>query len=232
VTVARLHTFLFADICGFSLLTELDGDGAAADVAIHLVSEASRIGGDYGAEVVKGIGDAVMVHAEDAAGSIRLGLDLLAQFGDDPALPPIHAGVHTGPALRRADDWWGATVNIAARVAGSANAGQLLVTEATRIAAGRMTSTSLRALEPRRFKNIPLPVPVYEASWGRHRHGDSKRGVAPSLCATPRACAESVPLEPARERSGPVPTYARLAPRRALDLVTVPGVHGAARPRG
>ena len=95
---------------------------------------------------------------------MRLGLDLLAEFGEDHALPPIHVGAHTGPALRRAGDWWGATVNVAARVAEAAQAGQLLVTEATRLAAGRTTSAQLRALEPRRFKNIPLPVPVYAAS--------------------------------------------------------------------
>lgn len=155
---------MFADICGYSLLTELDGDEAAADVAIHFLAEASSLAHEHGAEVVKGIGDAVMVYAEDAAGSIRMGLDLLARFGEDPALPPIHVGVHTGPALKRAGDWWGATVNVAARVAGAAEAGQLLVTEATRLAAGNMCSARLHGLGPRRFKNIPLPVHVYLAS--------------------------------------------------------------------
>ena len=104
-------------------------------------------------------------HSEDAAASIQLGLDLPAEFGEDHALPPIHVGVHTGPALRRAGDWWGATVNVAARVAEAAEAGQLLVTEATRVAAGHTSSAELRVLEPRRFKNIPLPVPVYAASF-------------------------------------------------------------------
>ena len=67
-------------------------------------------------------------------------------------------GVHTGPALNRAGDWWGATVNLAARVAGAAEANQLLVTEATKLAAGHMASTRLSGLGARRFKNIPLPV--------------------------------------------------------------------------
>jgi len=164
MTEGPLHTFMFADICGYSLLTEADGDDAAADVAIHFLSEASSLALEHGAEVVKGLGDAVMVYADDAAEAIRLGLDLLTRFADDPTLPSIHVGVHTGPALRRAGDWWGGTVNLAARVAGTAEADQLLVTEATKVAAGELASARLRGLGPRHFKNMTLPIQVYAAS--------------------------------------------------------------------
>jgi len=159
-----LHTFLFADIAGYSLVADQDGDEAAADLALYFLSRASSIANDYGAEVIKSLGDAVMIHAQDAAASIALALDLLAEFGDGSVLPPVHAGLHTGPALRRADDWWGTTVNIAARLASAASAGQLLVTEATRLQAGHIASTRWRGLEPLQLKNIRLPVQVYAAS--------------------------------------------------------------------
>jgi adenylate cyclase len=164
MTAVQHHTFMFADICGYSLLTEADGDDAAAEVAIHLLSEASSLAREHGAEVVKGLGDAVMVYADDAAQAIRMGLELLTAFGEDPDLPCIHVGVHTGPALNRAGDWWGGTVNLAARVAGTAEANQLLVTEATKKAAGDMASARLHELGTRTFKNIPLPIQVYAAS--------------------------------------------------------------------
>jgi class 3 adenylate cyclase len=134
------HTFLFADIAGYSLLTELDGDEAAADLAMRFVSEASSIACDHGAEVVKALGDAVMVHADDADRAVRLALDLLTKLGRDQLMLPIHAGLHTGPAVGRMGDWWGATVNIAARLAAAAGPGQVLLTEATRAAAGEMDS--------------------------------------------------------------------------------------------
>jgi len=159
-----LHTFLFADIAGYSLVADQDGDEAAADLALYFLSRASSIANDYGAEVIKSLGDAVMIHAQDAAASIALALDLLAEFGDGSVLPPVHAGLHTGPALRRADDWWGTTVNIAARLAAAASAGQLLVTEATRLQARHIASTRWRGLEPLQLKNIRLPVQVYAAS--------------------------------------------------------------------
>jgi adenylate cyclase len=160
----ELHTFLFADIAGYSLLTELYGDDAAADLAMRFVAGASTVACDHGAEVVKGLGDAVMVHADDAGRAVRLALDLLREVGRDKAMPPLHAGLHTGPAVGRDGDWWGAAVNIAARVAAVAGPGQVLLTEATRLAAGETDSIRLRELGPLRLKNIALPVKVYAAS--------------------------------------------------------------------
>jgi adenylate cyclase len=160
----KLHTFLFADIAGYSLVADQRGDEAAADLALHFLSRASSIAGAHGGEVVKSLGDGVMVHAEDAAESVRLALELMSDFGRGAAHPPLHAGLHTGPALRRADDWWGTTVNVAARLAAAARPGQLLVTEATRLEAAEVASTQWRGLEPLWLKNVRLPVQVYAAS--------------------------------------------------------------------
>ncbi|MFL5819468.1 MAG: adenylate/guanylate cyclase domain-containing protein [Solirubrobacteraceae bacterium] len=163
----ELHTFLFADLCGYSLLTELDGDEAAAELAIRFASEVTRIAEEHGAEVVKSIGDAVMVHCSNAAEAIELGLRLHREMGtgaEIEAFPPIHSGIHSGPALNRAGDWWGATVNVAARVAAAAEAGQLLVTEATKQAAEETRRTHLRELGHQRLKNISAPVRVYSPS--------------------------------------------------------------------
>jgi adenylate cyclase len=159
-----LHTFLFADIAGYSLVADQEGDEAAADLALYFLSRASSMASAHGADVIKSLGDAVMIHTEDSAESIGLALDLIAESGCDPRLPPIHAGIHTGPAVRRADDWWGATVNVAARVAAAACADQLLVTETARVQAGHIASTHWQGLEPLRLKNIRLLVKVYTAS--------------------------------------------------------------------
>ena len=162
--VVETHTFMFADISGYSLFAEMSGDEAAAEVALDFVSRASRLSKGHGAEVIKTLGDAVMVHARDAAATVELALDLLADYEGDPELPPIHIGLHTGPALRRANDWWGGTVNVAARVAAAASAGQLLLTDATRCAAGDMQETRVLGLGPLRMKNIPSPIEVFAAS--------------------------------------------------------------------
>jgi adenylate cyclase len=156
----QLHTFLFADISGYSALTELEGDEAAAEVAISFAAEVSRLAAEHQAEVVRRIGDAVMVHGLDAGEMVELGLRMQA-VSRRLGLPPVHAGIHTGPALRREDDWWGATVNVAARVAAAAQAGQLLVTEPARLAAGELDEASFTPFDALRLKNIAAPVPVH-----------------------------------------------------------------------
>jgi len=159
----KLHTFLIADISGYSTLTETDGDEAAAEVAIQFATEVSRLAAEHGAEVVKTLGDAAMIRCDDAADAIELGLRLHQGSG---VLPPLHTGIHTGPAVARAGDWWGATVNVASRVAAAAEAGQLLVTEAAKRAAGA-ASDSFRDIGPLFLKNISAPVRVYAAEAAR-----------------------------------------------------------------
>lgn len=159
-----LHSFLFADICGYSSLTERDGDEAAAELAIRFASLVASMAAEHRAELVKRVGDAVMVRGEDAAETVRLALRLQAELSADPSFPCIHAGVHTGPAVPRSGDWWGATVNVASRVASAAEAGELLITEATKAAASELPGTQLRGLGPRRFKNISEPVRIYAAA--------------------------------------------------------------------
>jgi adenylate cyclase len=157
---AQLQTFLFADISGYSRLAEVGGDEAAAELALRFASEVSWLAAEHGAEVVKHIGDAVMLRAEAAAEIVTLGLRL---NGGETGLPPIHAGVNTGFAIRRGGDWWGTTVNVAARVAAAAERGQLLITEATRSAAAELGPARLEGLGMLRLKNISSPVRVYAA---------------------------------------------------------------------
>src|SRR5687768_10842483 len=159
----ELHHFLFADISGYSRLSEIGGDEVAAELAIGFAAEAERIAREHGAEIVKRVGDAVMLRCDCAAELINLGLRLHDELG---ARIPIHVGIHTGCALARSGDWWGSTVNVAARVADAADAGQLLITEATRKAAGELGRARLRGLGLYRFKNISSPVRVYAVSRG------------------------------------------------------------------
>jgi adenylate cyclase len=155
------HTFLFADISGYSRLTEQHGDEAAAELAISFATAVEHLAEDHGAEVVKRSGDAVMVHGTVAPEMVQLGLRLVRERFWGAGRPPIHAGIHTGPAVHRSNDWWGASVNLASRVADAAGEAQLLITEPTRMAAGDLGSVPLQSLGPLRFKNISYPVRVY-----------------------------------------------------------------------
>jgi adenylate cyclase len=171
---AERHTFLFGDLVGFTALTAAEGDDRAAEVALALHSHVEGIAGDYHAEAIKTIGDAVMLRCDDPGLAVELGLRIVEDLDAIPGFPPVRIGVHTGTAVHRNRDWYGGAVNVAARLCGAAGGGEVLVSEATCEAAGRRRKV---ALAPRRLhwlKNVTEPVPAHLASrrscsWARGR---------------------------------------------------------------
>lgn len=157
------HTFLFADLAGFTALTEVHGDRQAADVAAEFSAAVRRLLPSYAAEEVKTIGDALMIRGEDPAAAIRLALGIVDDVGRQHGLPAVRVGMSTGPALERDSDWFGATVNIAARVSGLASGGEVLLTEATKSAAGELGSIHLRERGRQTLKNMGEPVLLFAA---------------------------------------------------------------------
>jgi len=157
------RTFLFADMAGFTALTEVMGDVEAVQVAEDFFGAARELLADHEAREVKTIGDALMVEATDSAQAIRLGLHLASVIGVRHGFPSVRVGMHTGPALQRGRDWFGATVNLAARVSGAAAGGEVLLTDATRAAAGELGGIDLLEHGRQSFRNIAEPVLLFRA---------------------------------------------------------------------
>lgn len=163
MTERESHTFLFADLAGFTALTEAHGDVEAAEIAEHFAADVRGLLPQYRAEEVKTIGDEVMVRVDDSLEAVKLGLRIVDELAT-PGAPPVRVGMHSGPALERSGDWFGATVNLASRVSGAANPGEVLVTADTRRQCGEQDGIEFEARGGRHFKHIPEPVPVYLAT--------------------------------------------------------------------
>lgn len=71
--------------------------------------------------------------------------------------------MHTGPAIERNGDWFGAAVNLAARVGALADDGQVLLTDATRNAAGALAAVRLEDLGERTLRHVREPVRILAA---------------------------------------------------------------------
>lgn len=121
-------TFCFVDMAGFTALTEAQGDDDAADVATRFAEMARACLGP-GDRLVKTIGDAVFVTSPTAAAGIELVERLLMQTSSQVAFPSLRAGLHFGEAVQRDHDIFGAAVNLAARVAAEAFAGEVICTQ-------------------------------------------------------------------------------------------------------
>jgi class 3 adenylate cyclase/YHS domain-containing protein len=158
-----VQTFLFADLSGFTALTEAHGDEQAADLVGGFCAAVRQLLADHQAEEVKTIGDALMLRSGDAAAAIRLGLCIVHDVGARHGFPLVRVGMHSGPAVEREGDWFGATVNLAARLSAAASGGEALLTAATRTAAGEVEEVELRERGRWMFRNVAAPVQVYAA---------------------------------------------------------------------
>jgi adenylate cyclase len=157
-------TFLFADLAGFTALTEAMGDEEAADVAADFWAAVRELLAEHHADEVKTIGDALMLHAHHPGRAVELGVRIVEDVGSRHYFPVVRVGMHTGPAVRRGTDWFGASVNLAARVSAAAGGSEVLLTARTRNAAGPLANVELHPRGRRTFKNVAEPVEIYAAA--------------------------------------------------------------------
>jgi adenylate cyclase len=114
----------FADLAGYTRLTEEEGDAEAVSVVERFVERVEGTLPDD-ARIIKTIGDEVMVVAADGAALVAWAVRF-QESSDDRPLPRI--GIHAGAVLYRDGDYYGREVNQAARVAARAAGGEVLVT--------------------------------------------------------------------------------------------------------
>ncbi|HYU61709.1 MAG TPA: adenylate/guanylate cyclase domain-containing protein [Solirubrobacterales bacterium] len=157
-------TFLFSDLVGFTALTAAAGDDRGAEVAIEFYERVRRLLPTHRAEELKTLGDALMLRCEDAGAAVRLGLGIVRELDAVPGFPPVRVGMHTGPAVYRANDWYGMTVNVAARLCTAAGGDEVLVSEVTRRAAGRLAKVEFGERHLHWLKNVTEPVAAMIAS--------------------------------------------------------------------
>jgi adenylate cyclase len=123
-----------------------------------LVDRSAR---EHGGVPVKWLGDGVMIHFREPAGAVRSALGLMGQL-PEAGLPPAHVGVAAGPVVAQGGDYFGRTVNLAARIAARAGPGQVLVSQRVAESASP-AGVAFVELGELRLKGIAHPVRVLEA---------------------------------------------------------------------
>ena len=154
-------TIAFADLVGFTRLgeqMEIDAIGEMTDRLFELASDAAR----PPVRLVKMIGDAAMFASREPVPVLDSVLRLVDAAGGDE-IPPLRAGVATGPALSRGGDWYGRPVNLAARITGFAWPESVLVADAVKDALDQPEKEQFKFSFAGRhkFKGIKDEVPVH-----------------------------------------------------------------------
>jgi adenylate cyclase len=157
----QVPAMCFVDLVGYTRLTEEQGDAAAAALAEALAVLVERSAREHGGVPVKRLGDGVMVWFREPAGAVLAALGMVAQL-PEAGLPPAHVGVAAGPVVAQGGDYFGRTVNLAARIAARAGAGQVLVSDSVAESASP-EGVSFAELGELRLEGFARPVRLLEA---------------------------------------------------------------------
>jgi predicted ATPase/class 3 adenylate cyclase len=160
-------TFLFTDIEGSTARWEQHPEAMRVALARHDALIRSAIVRHNGS-VVKTIGDAFHAAfarpAEALAAALEAQRRLQAEPWDDIGTLRVRMGLHTGTAEERDGDYYGPTVNRAARLADVGHGGQVLLSQATYELVGHPPpdGTIVRALGEYRLKDLVHPERIYQ----------------------------------------------------------------------
>ena len=152
----------FLDLTGYTRLTEERGDEAAAELAARLARLVRRSALEHGGTPVKWLGDGVMFYFRAPAAAVLAAVEMVEVVGSQ-GLPPAHVGIHAGPVVFQDGDYFGRTVNLAARIAEYARPGEVLVSQEVVDAAdgGPVAFTEVGPVE---LKGVSGPLRLYTAA--------------------------------------------------------------------
>ena len=157
--VRRPPAVCFLDITGYTRLTEERGDEAAADLATKLATLVRGSSREHDGQPVKWLGDGVMFYFPNPGDGVSAALDMVEGL---PAagLPPAHVGIHAGPVVFQDGDYFGRTVNIAARIAEYARPGEVLVSQEV-VEATVLEGVDVTAIGPIELKGVSEPLSLH-----------------------------------------------------------------------
>jgi class 3 adenylate cyclase len=160
-------TFVFADLVGYTALTDERGAQAAARVAREFRRTMCALSREHGAWQVKSMGDGAMIWAPNAGQAVALAARTVQEVGGRDDLLPVRVGAHTGHAVQRDGDWYGNAVNLAARLAREARPNEALVSESTQAAADGEHRDALTLRGEVELRGLASPVVVWRLESGR-----------------------------------------------------------------
>jgi predicted ATPase/class 3 adenylate cyclase/DNA-binding CsgD family transcriptional regulator len=210
----RTLTLLFADLRDYTAFVERYGDFAAttliADYRRLVRGEVGRVGG---AEI-KTEGDSFYVVFEAATDAIRCGMSILRQAERYSGARPnrqmrVGIGIHSGEPQPHEGQYVGGAVNVAARLAQQADAGELLITDVVRCLLPKSSAPPVRERTGLTLKGIADAPHVFSVEWA--------------------VASRSHPAGSIKGRDEELATIARLLADPASRLLTLTGPGGVGK---
>lgn len=160
-------TIMFTDMANSTSMTQELGDAAAQDVIrAHNTIVRNALAAHRGKEV-KHTGDGIMATFDDAIDAVRASIEIQEKADEHTAKWPrlalrLRIGMNSGEPIVEENDYFGATVQIAARVCASAGIGQIWLGESTKELIPAFAELNLVARGAQALKGVTDPVELFE----------------------------------------------------------------------
>ncbi len=132
-----------------------------------------RSANDHGGRPVKWLGDGVMLYFTRPEEAVMSALEL-AERVPGAGLPQTHTGIDAGPVIVQDGDYFGRTVNTAARIAAHAGPGQVVVSDSV-VRGTRDQVITYADLGLVELKDLPRPIALHRANRNPSSHRHSSR---------------------------------------------------------
>jgi adenylate cyclase len=156
----ELPAIAFLDLSGYTALAEERGDEAAAEVATGVADVVQDVAVKHGGRPIKWLGDGVMMHFPHPSSAVVSGLDLVEET-ERAISAHARIGINAGPVVVQEGDYFGRTVNVAARIADYASPREVLVSEQAREAAASAHGVAFELVGDVALKGVPRPVRLH-----------------------------------------------------------------------
>lgn len=150
---------VFADVSGYTHVTEERGDEAAVRIASALQRHAEEVALRHGGRLVKLLGDGAMLLFREPARGVEACVGLVDALRSEVGVA-AHAGIHAGPVIERDRDIYGRTVNLAARIAGTAGPSEVVASSAVTEAV-ELPGISFVPVGEAELKGVAEPVALF-----------------------------------------------------------------------
>jgi class 3 adenylate cyclase len=164
-----LYAIVFADIVDSTRMYESLGDSLAKKLITELEEAISEVVQTSGGDVVEIIGDEVMSRYNDASTAVTTSCRIqerVALYSVQKGMPmAARIGLHYGPAILEDGRMYGDTINIAARMAGIAQAHQIITTEQVVAALPDQQKQLARRFDKIRIKGKSEVMVIYDLLW-------------------------------------------------------------------
>lgn len=162
-----LVTVLFVDISGSTTLYTKRGDAAAFALTMACLDLVGAQITAEGGRVLRQVGDGILSLFETSVQAVRAAIRI-SQITEDPAYPlasqgvRVRSGMSAGLAILVEDDVYGDVANVAARLVGRADAGEIFLSETVYEMLPAELRADMQLIDQMQLRNRPTPVLVYK----------------------------------------------------------------------